>query len=448
MPDRDVQKTMARVVRNCLVANSQGVPNETIFQTVQQVRADLALGLLQRLVDVKSRGSEVFGILSVAWEAAVSRHPTYESALVNNDMEYYGSLLNMIFLALQFHVAGAHRSDPEALSKKPEVSSDLSIVLEVVKAIVAQGFRSLTMYLHEEPQRCSPKDFAILTAILQTALKVKDVDRIYEQLAFHLAESDAIRYAVALFSWSHQLTVDGDPVYGELSVLYLLELSCIPMLAEQIAADGVLAKLSTYRLMEALRHPQGCGVFDAVPRLFSIWNGGLLRLCLNLLFYVSRTAPEVAAFLNQFNGQLRRASEAFSVGHAPTSTSLPASRNLLPGSQPVHGISLGMASEACSLALISAILRKFREAGPSAGVDSQSIQELKWDGAQVKDDIEVLLEKRSILRSRITPTNEQEVAWLEKRPADSSSGAQSLLEEKIVKELKAALLCIDGGEGQ
>ncbi|ODH46240.1 hypothetical protein GX48_07663 [Paracoccidioides brasiliensis] len=453
MTDREIQKSMARVVRHCLVSNSQTVPDENIFFRVQQIRAEFALALLQRLNDVGSRGAEVFELLRIAWDATRFRNPSYESALLNNDTEYYGLMLNILFLALQFHVAGPSRSTPEAISKKPEISSDLVLVLEIINVVVAQGFKSFTTYLHDEPQRCSPKDFAVLTAILQTALRVKDADRIYEQVTFHLADNDTPRYAATLFSWSYQLTVEGDPVYGELSILFLLELSCIPLMAEQMAADGVLVKLSTFRLTDVLRQPQGCGPLDPIPRLFAIWNLGFLPLCLNLLYSVGRAAPEIAAFLNQFEGQLRRASRSFSFsqptttsGAFPTSQS-PLANSQLPSSQHVKRLSLGMATEACSLALISLIIRKFRDAGAGAGVDSQNIQELKWDRAQVKDDIESLFEKRSILRSRIVATNEKELAMSRREPVDRTDGCQSQLEEKIVKELQTTVMCLTDGEG-
>lgn len=448
MPDREVQKSMARVVRNCLVSNSHDVPNENIFYRLQHTRAELALGLLQRLVDIGSKGSEVFELLKIAWDATRLRNPNYETALINNDMEYYGFLLNLIFLALQFHVESSSRTAPEAVSKKPEVSTDLSVVLEIIKNVVAQGFRSLTICLHEEPQKCSPKDFAVLTAILQTALRVRDVDRIYEEISYHLTDMDSPRYATTLFSWSYKLTVEGDPIYGELSILFLLEMSCIPTMAEQMAADGVLMKLSTYRLMDILRQTQGCGPFDQVPRLYSIWHAGILPMCLNLVYYVGRAAPEVAAFLNQFQGQLRRASDAFSISHPPASGLVsPVKNSILRGN--VKGITLGMASEACSLALLSVIFQKFREAGPSTGVDSQSIQELQWDSAQVKDDIEALLEKRTVLRARILPTNDKELALSRRAPTPnpSSTDPHTLLEEKIVKEFQKTLMCINGGDG-
>ncbi|KAH2995643.1 hypothetical protein KXV73_003086 [Aspergillus fumigatus] len=105
-----------------------------------------------------------------------------------------------------------------------------------------------------------------------------------------------------------------------------------------------------------------------------------------------------------------------------------------------------MASEAYSLALISFILNRFREAGPSAGVDAQSIQDLKWDKTQVKEDIEELLERRQSLRARIVATSEKEVELARQKPVNSASGAENRLEEKIVTELQAALVCLGGEE--
>ena len=105
-----------------------------------------------------------------------------------------------------------------------------------------------------------------------------------------------------------------------------------------------------------------------------------------------------------------------------------------------------MASEAYSLSLISFILTRFREAGPSAGLDALSIQELKWDKAQVKDDIDELLNRRPTLRARIVATTEKEVELSRQKPRDPASGAENRLEEKVVSELKAAVACLGGDE--
>lgn len=436
MADREVQRSMALVVQSSLEANTRSVPQESIFERIQQTRVDFAQALLQRLVEVGAKGAEVFGLLKVAWDTLRTRRATYEEALVNDDTEYYRSLLNVLFLALQFHVDGPSRAAPETINKKAELSSDLTQVIEITKVVVAQGFKALTTYLHDDPEKCTPKDFAILTAILQTCLQVKNADRLLEHIVFHIQDNDTARYATTLFSWADQLAVAGDPIYGDLSISFLVKLSTIPMLAEHLAVEGVLMRLSTCRLTNVLRQSKGFGPFDPVPRLYTIWTSGILPLCLNLLYHVMRTAPEVAAFLNQFEGQLGRAAESFSAGRATAGTSVPAP----------HRICLSMASEANSLALITFILDRFREAGASAGVDASSIQELKWDKGQVKEDIEELLERKQTLRTRIVATNDKEVEMARQKPASASSGAENRLEEKIIGELGAALLCLGGEE--
>ncbi|KAL4977382.1 nucleoporin subcomplex protein binding to Pom34-domain-containing protein [Aspergillus desertorum] len=431
--EREIQKTMASVVRSCLEANTNGVPQEAIFERVQQTRVDFAQNLLQRLVEKGSKGAEFSSLLQVVWESLRSRRPTYEDALINDDSEYYRSLLNTLFLALQFHLDSSSKAAHELYNSKAEPSPDLVIVVEIVKIVVAQGFRSLTSYLHEQPEKCTPKDFAIITAILQSSLQVKNINRMYEHIVYHIADNDTVRHATSLFSWANQLAVAGDPVYGELSISFLAKLSTVPMLAEHLAVEAVLAQLSNCRLTDVLRQSKGFGPFDPIPRIYAMWTGGILPLCLNLLYHVIRTAPEVAAFLNQFEGQLTRAASSF----ASARTTLPSS---------AQGISLSMASEAYSLALISFILGRLREAGPSIGVDAQAIQELKWEKSQVKEDIEELIERRASLRLRIVATTDKEVELARQAPADAASGAESRLEERIVRELKATLACLGGDE--
>ncbi|RAL07177.1 nucleoporin [Aspergillus homomorphus CBS 101889] len=436
MADREVQKSMALVVQSCLEANTRTVPQEAIFERIQQTRAEFAQALLQRLVTIGAKGAEVFGLLKVVWDALRSRRASYEEAIINDDTDYYRLLLNVLFLALQFHLDSPSRTAPETLTKKAEVSSDLGVVVEIVKVVVAQGFKSLVTYLHEQPDKCTPKDFALLTAILQSALQVKNVDRLFEHIVYHIADNDTARLATSLFSWADQRTVAGDPVYGELSMSFLVKLSTIPMLAEHLAVETVLARISTSRLTAFMRQSKGFGPFDPVPRLYSIWTGGILPLCLNLLYHVMRTAPEVAGFLNQFEGQLTRSAESFAAGRTVSVSGVASTRRL----------TLSMVSEAYSLALISFILTRFREAGASIGVDAQAIQPLKWDKTQVKDDIEELLERKQSLRARIVATSDKELELARQKPVDAASGAENRLEEKIISELKATLITLGGDE--
>lgn len=437
MSDREIQKSMATVVEKCLNANAQDLPAEPIYDHLTDVRVEFALILLQRLNDVQARGSEVFGLLFTAWDTMRSRQRNYETALANNDTGYFRSLLNVLFLALQFHARNALREDTHSPKNGRPLPSDAPTILEILDVIVAQGFRSLTTYLHDDPSKCCPKDFAILTAILQTCLRTRHVEQLYEAIVGKFIGNSTSAYASALFSWSDKFMINNDPVYGELSISFLAELSTIPAMAEHLAVEGVLTRLSTSPLMNYYRQePAGYDPLDnTLPRPFAIWTDGVLPICLNLLFHVSRVAPEVAAFLNQFAPQLLRSSSLhFENKVSPTP------------SRPYAGrISLAMASEVQNLALISYILDTFRQAGPSMGIDVFEMEVLKWDRARVKEDLEELLGRRPALRSRIVATSEKEIALQEK---SSKTSGESLLEEKIVKELQAALLCLGGGDGE
>lgn len=440
--DREIQRSMARVVHQCLVSNSATSFTEEIFASLHQSRADFALALLHRLVEVKTRGSEVFQLLDVAWNTIKARHSSYEGALANDDKTYYTTLIEILYLTLQFHTEGAKRGSPEGVSKRTDISSDLPTVVDIVKVLIVDGFRILTTHLHEQPQDCQPRDFALLNAVFETVLQVQGIDRMLGQIARILLDGEMPRYALTLFSWATKFTINNDPIYGELSLLLLLQMSCIPMVAEQLAVDHIFLKLSTCHLIKVLSSPSGCGPFDVVPRLYSIWSGGILPLCLSILFHTNGAAPEIVNFLNQFDAQLNRAGDSLAISKSGLLSSGSDESTSMS-----ERISLSMVSEVAHLALLTQIIRRLKLAGAAIGLDPTTLNDLKWDKAQVKMDVESLLEKRSLLKSRIAPADEKELRMLRRSPTNTDSDCDNELEERIVKELRNALLCLDEGEG-
>ncbi|KAI9823239.1 MAG: hypothetical protein M1819_001374 [Sarea resinae] len=452
-----LQKSMAKVVGDCLKSNSETNLPETIFGRLVQLRADFAFVLMQRLVEVNSRVPEVQAILAIAWNTIRISNTSLELSLTSGDAEYTRTLLKILFLALCPHLPdttsqSSRRESVASISPGAKTASPETVrtVVEILRVVVGNGFRSLSNILHDDPKQSSPADFALITAILQTALRIPGVQKLHNQIVANFCDCQVARYATTLFSWSDQLCIDNDPIYGELSILFLFELSSIPTMAEQLAVEGVLAHLSSANLMNYFRRSTtGIGPFDPNnnnsnrPRLYAIWTRGILPLCLNLLTAVGGPlAAEIATFLNQFPTQLARAANAFDTKPVPTAA------------DPTAGcITLGMASEVHSLALISVILDTFRAAGAAAAVVASDIAELKWDRAQVKDDIEGWLEGRRGLRDRIVATNEREVELARQKPSTGSTSAsataavataENRLEERVVAELDSALGCLSG----
>jgi nuclear pore complex protein Nup188 len=305
-----------------------------------------------------------------------------------------------------------------------------NLLLEILSETVAKGFRSLATQLHSDPSSVSPSDFALLTALLQNIIAIPEMKMWQAQAALLFSNSNTMRFATSLFSWSDRLTIShngiADPIYGELSLLFILSLSSIDALAETMAVEGILSQLNTANLMNYFRRPGGMSPFDSPARLHSIWTKGILPLCLNLLHSVGPAiAGEVSSFLNMFSEQLSRASNALN-------------------SRTTTKITLSIASEIQSLALISSILDGYRVQGPRAAVVGSEIAPLDWDKENVKEDIESWVARKGALRERIVVVDEAEERLFNRKL--TGDGPESELEAGVIGFLDAAGLCLGLGK--
>jgi len=447
--DPKFQKIMAVAVTDCLRANAENTLPEAIFERLSESRSELAFTLLQKLIEVKSSEPEVKSILPVTWNTLRAHNVDLEAALGSADAKYHRMLLKILFTSLQPHVSSqspsqnsgdsnaTHYNGEQAEPWSETSGSIMRTALEIISTTIAHGFRSLTILLHSNPHLLYPSDFALLTAILRSCLCIPDLTRNSTHLLEAFSSTQTARYASTLLSWSTHLaaSTNGDPVYGDLSILFLLELSTVSALAESLAVDGVLSHILSTNLIDLLQS-RAFGPFDKPVRMYAIWSRGILPLLLNLLHAVGPPiAAEVAAALNTFPQQLARATNAFSANPRSSTTT-----------ESTQGyITLGMASEAQSLALIVSILRTFQEAGASAAVQVNEVEEVKWDGAQVKEDVDAWLQRRGELREKIVATSGREEEMSRTKPSRQGAG-DNLLEERVVAELGGVVGVLGGGE--
>ncbi|KAI9680655.1 MAG: hypothetical protein M1817_004095 [Caeruleum heppii] len=435
--DPELQKAMANVVQDCLMANASTQQVETIFTQLVEVRASLAFVLMQRLTESHLSPPMARSILDTTWSVIRNSGTTFQLALAAGDAAYYRSLLKTLLLAIRTFVqsTATAQSGDDTLggstqrTREEQQSSReaLQMVVQIVNMVVGGGFRELAAAVHEMPAESSPEDIALITAIFQTGLRVPGVGTMEQDICSSLAEHGTARTATTLFSWCHQLGPDDDPVYGELAVFLLLALSSMPMVAENMAVDGLLPELSNARLMSYYR--RGVAALNPNQRLYSIWTRGILPLCLNLLQHIGGPiAPELTSFLGQFQAQLQLSAANF--GGRPVTSNSNAAAGV---------ITLSMASEAHSLALLYRIIEGLRASSASSGLVASEIVGLAWDASSVREDVEVLLQSRRSLREKMVPVNEAEADMMREKPLDGKSGCESRLEEKVVSPFQAIL---------
>ncbi|KAF2126902.1 hypothetical protein P153DRAFT_345606 [Dothidotthia symphoricarpi CBS 119687] len=442
--DERLVQILVGVVKKCMEANAQSTLPEALFSQLMVLRADLAFALLKKLVEANVQSAHARQLLAPVWNAIRASTPDFEDVFSTDAVHYYRSQLRILYLALQFHLVEESDESEETAFRSSfrgtlptshtEFTSSISTqLLEILSDTVAKGFRSLATQLHADPSSVSPSDFALLTALLQRIIAIPEMAKWQTQAALLFANSNTIRYATSLFSWSDRLTVQNngtnDPIYSELSILFLLSLSSIHAMAETMAVEGILSQLNTANIMTYFRRQNGTGQFDAPPRIYNVWTKGLLPLCLNLLLSVGpRIAAEVASFLNQFPEQLRRAGRAI---------------NASPSRAAGTKISLCIASETHSLALIAAILDDVRKQGPKLGIQAHEVAALDWDGENVKEDVESWLSRKGALRERIVAADEREFELLGKKDGGGEGG--NALEGRVMRELEDAGRCLGLG---
>ncbi|KAF2154197.1 hypothetical protein K461DRAFT_292863 [Myriangium duriaei CBS 260.36] len=446
----EAQNDMMTVVTGCLKANNESSVPTQLFENVSELRAEFAFALLQRLIRINSKEPAVKDIFLLVWDTIRQSGLDFEVISNQRDAAYYRLLLQILFLALQPHAqdassASALRQSNKSLSRSaatmPTPLTPLSTTfLEIISKVISTNFRALCTLVHSadpaDPAStiAEESDFVLLTAMLQTILRTPSAVTMQRQIATTIAESGLIRFAMSLYSWSDSLTPH-DPIYGELSILLLLTISSVPLAAEQIAVEGVLSSISTANLSQYFRAPPasstargGKGPFDTPARLHAIWARGILPLTLNILSAVGPgVAADVAAFLNSFPAQLARSEADLAASPSPR--------------DPNRGsVTLGLAAELHSTALLATVIDSLRAQGAAIGINPAEVESLAFDRAGVKELIEETLKGRRGLRERIVPLGEREVGLA--RMKARGQEAESVLEEMVVGELKGALSCL------
>lgn len=422
-----LQPVLAAAARNALEANSNTNLDMPYAAELLQTRADLAFILISRLVSIKSKADQVRDLLPLAWHLVKTSPVDYDVARTPEDLKYYTTLLQILYLALQPHAY----QDPKPIATGTGSNAVLhpstgAILVEIIGRTIATGFRALCGNLHTSIELAQAGDFLLLSALLRAILSVRGVHQIHAQITDMIAGSSLIRGGLSLFSWSDQLAerTEQDPVYGTIAVNFLVSLSSVPQVAELMANEGILSHLSTANLTNYFRKDGGKGPFDEPPRMFGIWSDGFLPLCLNLLNAVGPAiAAEVSAFLNSFPAQLDRAEKSLA-------NAKPSTRNPRAGA-----VTLGAMSEARSLILISLILRSAMSIGAAEGIAGADVQDLQMNVQALRDDVESLTKNERSLRDRIVPATERELSLQASK--GSAGGHDDRLQAAVVSVMKS-----------
>jgi nuclear pore complex protein Nup188 len=149
----------------CLESNRHRAGQQEIFQRLNQRRAELALVLIQRLVESSADKIGMKGLLASVWETIKGANTSFERAHASGDIDYYRTLLRLLFLALRIHASDIDQANVNfgASTRLKDAESVIPIAMEFLERVVAIGIRDLATLIHDKPTEANPEDIALLT---------------------------------------------------------------------------------------------------------------------------------------------------------------------------------------------------------------------------------------------------------------------------------------------
>ncbi|KAI8958005.1 nucleoporin subcomplex protein binding to Pom34-domain-containing protein [Daldinia sp. FL1419] len=432
LPSNDtLKKQSLQVAKQCLEANEETQTHDHVFERLAESRVNLALMLVQRVVDSAPSSGDITQLLTALWATVSGIQEPYGP----ENISLYRTLLKLLYVTLRAQVRSlAAIASSDKHGSPTSAAAVIQTILGIIDITAVRGFRTLVSLVHDADPSVSPSDFALLNAILQACLCIPGMDQNQTQILNILTAHEAVQAAVSLYSWADKLADQGDPIYGELSMLFLLELSTLPQVAEQLACDGLLNHITTASLANYLRRANVKPFADSVglQRCYSIWAKGIVPLLLNILTALGTTiAPEVAYVLNQFPNLMQSSVDRFE----PPSDSRRRDRN------DRDYLTLLSVTEIHSLALMTRVLGALR------ANNARDIPAVEWDSSALLESIEFWIDRRKLLRERLVTLGPREAEWRSMPPSERNKGRdfESKLEEKVVEQLELVRIVL--GEG-
>lgn len=272
----------------CLEANIAEAKMHTLLRRTLCDRANLAFSLIGN-ADLAVGHEDVKAVLRLAFNALVAPELGFFDSLADGKFDLARPLTRTIIACLKRFV--------RAKDQVPALLSD------IFEAVAAKGATNLFNRALASPDEDVADMVTIVIAIAQRIMDLCGKDSITPELCKKLVDHRSLETAVRLYATSHQLSVNDQPIFAELSLQYMVTLSLEPLVAEQLAVAGIIgvimeSPISSILQTQDIRAPQ-------LHVLHRVWTRGILPIIFNLLQSLgSRILRDTVAFLRLYEHQI------------------------------------------------------------------------------------------------------------------------------------------------
>lgn len=335
------------------------------------------------------------------------------------------SLLRLIYVALSIL-----KEDYEL------VISRFSVLRDLFDTVIAKGTKNIIIglqndiYLSRTDKKHVSTNFAdrlddlkLIFTILKSYLALTISPTFQQELAACLAENGTVETLLSLYSFSHLILVNDEPIFAQLSLMFLQQLLSVDSFADKFFNAGLFVVIRESMISVPLR--KGGVTVENAAQIHRNWTNGILPI---LVATLARTSnhKEVFLTLRAFSKQIESCVESWS----RDSSSLQLSSSATWETTQIMFIYRFLSAMAKA--------EEFVVANPT-DVDMPLLPGL--DTQQKRDDfvdyINNLLKHPKFLSSRIVASTPEEAATLEAGDVASQELVKGIIED--IGELKKFL---------
>ncbi|KAM9921553.1 hypothetical protein OXX59_006429 [Metschnikowia pulcherrima] len=336
------------------------------------------------------------------------------------------SLLRIVFIAL-----ASLKTNFEAVSTRTQALS------KAFELVIAKGSTDFIIQLQNdvylsrtnkshEGVDCGERleDLNLVLSVLKEFVQLQITNSLEADLSALLAKHKTVETLLSLYSFSHLILVNNDPVFAQLSLMFLQQLLEVESFAEKIVDSKMFMVIRESMISQVLRDG-GVSVFNAT-QVHGTWTNGILPILVTCLSR-GKAISECIFTLRAFSRQIEFSIEAWS---SDSSSLRVSSAGTFETMQVVYIFQILM-----SIATAQGVSVK-----EPTDVDMPILPGL--DTQQKRDDfvgfVGNLLKHPKFLKSRVYPSSPEEEALVKTDGVEFETFVKRLIED--IKELRELLV--------
>ncbi|SCU97333.1 LADA_0H05732g1_1 [Lachancea dasiensis] len=281
----------------------------SIFRDVYLTKIELAFYILYSCLQTNRKipDDKLKGLLFCAAGMMKSKEVNYLNSVAQPfKYSYYRPLIRIVIIICSLVKDGKLFAESVSnclleffeLTFGHGVNLIMSNILSEINQSVSHGKKPVIPNLADKIQ-----DLLLLLSLFTKVKNLHPPSDFELILASSINEVGTIKAILNVYSSSHLLNIEEEPVLCDLSLTFLTELCSVGSVAERLLGNDLFSVILESPISVAIQ--QGKVTADIQPKLHALWSDGLLTIMLQLLSrFGKKVLPECCLFLSYFYTQV------------------------------------------------------------------------------------------------------------------------------------------------